>query len=232
MLRSEMRIFILLFALVPGLAAHEMASLSARRQLLAAVSQRQSRAARNSVEKALSTVVAEAKPFFFTPANADDGVWRLLWSTQTADVNPFALPSSVLGGVCAQLISSRDGSVQNIVRWGRDGKKNVELVGSARVRSEKFGRRVRRFVTITGLDVLHDGVRAVTLFAVRKIVDGQQNSDTGYLEDLYNDGSLRISQADNGLMYIYKRELVSVWTRGADTPEPRRALGTWAQSGL
>ena len=28
------------------------------------------------------------------------GTWKLEWSSQTADVNPFATPDSVLGGEC------------------------------------------------------------------------------------------------------------------------------------
>jgi hypothetical protein len=94
------------------------------------------------------------------------------------------------------------------VRWG-DQERSITLVGSASVRVQKLGRRVRRLVTITGLDVLRNGVRALTLFKLRAFVDSEQTGDTGYLEDEYNDGALRISRANNGFVYIYTRELAS-----------------------
>jgi hypothetical protein len=192
-----------------------MASLRARRHLLASVTQRQSRTARKTVEAAVEAVVSEARPLFFSSPKRDDGVWRLLWSSQTADANPWAMPSSVLGGQCVQRIASKERLVQNIVRWGRSGKDSIELVGSASVNVQRVGRRLRRSVTITGLDVLRDGVRALTLFDLRGLVDSQQSGDSGFLEDVYNDGVLRISRANNGFTYIYQRELRRVWAHGA-----------------
>lgn len=193
----------LIFASLAVVSARQIASLRSRTALLSTVAQRQSRGARISVERAVAAVLAEAKPLRFASrrADADDGVWRLLWSSQTADVNPFAHPSSVLGGECVQRISSRDGLVQNVVRWG-----SWELVGSARVRVQRLDRLVRRFVTITGVDIVRAGEQFVTLFNLRALIDQQQVGDSGYLDDVYNDGTLRISRANNGFMYIYCRE--------------------------
>lgn len=192
--------------------AREIASLSARRHLIRSVSQPQGRAARKSVESAAATVIAEARPLLFSELfsdpRRDDGYWRLIWSSQTADsllgMATSSLPSSVLGGECVQRIAGDD--VQNIVRWG-DEASSITLVGSASVRVQKLGRRIRRLITITGLDVLRNGVRALTLFDLRALVDSEQTGDTGYLEDEYNDGVLRISRANNGFVYIYSREL-------------------------
>ena len=59
---------------------------------------------------------------FGTKKGSVEGIWRLVWSSQTSDSNPFAKPEEVLGGECYQVVSAseadrRKGRVENIVSW-------------------------------------------------------------------------------------------------------------------
>ena len=99
--------------------------------LKALLKQRQSAAARASVEEELAQVPASS-PSSFPSINDLNGSWQLVWSSQTADVNPFATPDSVLGGKCIQEIALAEdgcGRLDNVVQWAPRWR----LVGSAAV---------------------------------------------------------------------------------------------------
>ena len=69
-------------------------------KLREAVSLRQSKEHRRTVETILEDLVQISSQKL--PNAGIDGRWRLVWSSQTAEANPFAKPSSVLGGDCYQ----------------------------------------------------------------------------------------------------------------------------------
>jgi hypothetical protein len=79
----------------PGDSAREEQLYQSRSKLLELVDLRQSRKIRSSVEEALEQMIL-LKP----RSNVQDGellgTWRLIWSSQTADVNPFQKPSQVI----------------------------------------------------------------------------------------------------------------------------------------
>jgi len=109
-----------------SLAVGRVSSLT---QLKSLLTQRQSAASRAAVEEAIQSLATA--PLDLGP-QVLSGRWRLLWSSQTADVNPFATPDEVLGGCCFQEIClSADGSgrLDNVVLWA-DGWR---LIGGAAV---------------------------------------------------------------------------------------------------
>ena len=55
--------------------------------------------AQKKVEEAIASLPAAPPAAAWSGLN---GRWKLEWSSQTADVNPFATPASVLGGECIQ----------------------------------------------------------------------------------------------------------------------------------
>ena len=99
----------------------------------------------------IDELLSQRSPLFQRSTNQPvaDGRGDLLWSTPTADVNPFARPESVIGGGSYQ--NWRGNTVENVVSWG-----SVELVGVARL--EPISAREAR-VTIT--DVYLDGLPVV-----------------------------------------------------------------------
>jgi hypothetical protein len=73
-------------------------------KLKEAVGLRQSKNNRRVVETLLEDLVKIGDQNF--PKEGIQGRWRLVWSSQTAESNPFATPSSVLGGDCFQVFPS------------------------------------------------------------------------------------------------------------------------------
>jgi len=79
---------------------------------------RQSSSARKAVETMITSLTPRAPPRL--SAGQLNGRWKLLWSSQTADVNPLATPDSVLGGESIQEVTlsrERFGRLDNIVQW-------------------------------------------------------------------------------------------------------------------
>ena len=109
-----------------ALAVGKASSLT---QLKSLLTQRQSADSRAAVEEAIQSLATV--PLDLGPQDLS-GRWRLLWSSQTADVNPFATPDEVLGGCCFQeicLSADRSGRLDNVVQWA-DGWR---LIGGAAV---------------------------------------------------------------------------------------------------
>ena len=99
-------------------------------ELRSLLSQKQSSDARLAVEQAISSLTA-APATGVGPSDLN-GRWKLEWSSQTADVNPFAQPDEVLGGSCYQdieLSADGRGRLDNVVEWAEGWK----LVGGAAV---------------------------------------------------------------------------------------------------
>ena len=91
------------------------------------LSRRQSSSARKAVETMIVSLT-RAPPRL--RAGQLNGRWKLLWSSQTADVNPLATPDSVLGGESIQEVTlsrERCGRLDNIVQWAP----RWQLVGGA-----------------------------------------------------------------------------------------------------
>ena len=81
--------------LFPGGVGRREELNSCRLRLLEKVQLKQSREHRVQVEEILEKLVTLQSPGT-VQENSLIGTWRLLWSSQTADVNPFQLPSKVL----------------------------------------------------------------------------------------------------------------------------------------
>ena len=81
--------------LFPGNVGRRDEVNTCRLQLLEKVQLKQSREHRVQVEEILEKLV-NLQSTGTVEESALVGTWRLLWSSQTADVNPFQLPSKVL----------------------------------------------------------------------------------------------------------------------------------------
>ena len=201
-------------ALVVGGKAPTSGIVDLRSQL----ARRQSAEARKAVEAAVESLL----PPMPQPVDSSTltGRWKLLWSSQTADVNPFAYPDSVLGGHCFQeieLTTEGHGRVNNVVEWAPRSR----LIGGAAVApaSESASR------SILSIDsaVLELGGRRLdfSLSRFARLIDrtkrkrsegegtGADAGDLvgrGWLECLYLDADLRISRDNTGFLYIHSRE--------------------------
>jgi hypothetical protein len=92
--------------LFPGDVSRREELSTCRLRLLEKVQLKQSREHRVQVEELLEKLVNLQSPGTIQE-NSLVGTWRLLWSSQTADVNPFQLPSKVLFFyVCRHTFSS------------------------------------------------------------------------------------------------------------------------------
>jgi len=85
-----------------GRRGQQRAELKA--QLEEAVNRNQGKGARELVESILEQLIALEGPI--EKRDKLPNLWRLIWSSQTADAFSLALPSSVLGGVCFQRITA------------------------------------------------------------------------------------------------------------------------------
>lgn len=85
-----------------GSRGEQRAELKA--QLFKAVNMNQGKGARELVESILEQLIALEGPI--EKREKLPNLWRLIWSSQTADAFSLALPSSVLGGVCFQRITA------------------------------------------------------------------------------------------------------------------------------
>ena len=96
-------------------------------------SQPQSAVTRAIAEEAIAELTSAGTPPQIAASDLN-GRWRLLWSSQTADVNPFATPDAVLGGKCYQEIDivpkgEQPSRLRNIVQWAPRWR----LVGGATI---------------------------------------------------------------------------------------------------
>jgi hypothetical protein len=79
------------------------AGLTTTAQFRSLIARKQSSAARAAVEEAIEEAIAADSATPVTRLRGLGGRWKLEWSSQTADVNPFASPASVMGGALLAL---------------------------------------------------------------------------------------------------------------------------------
>lgn len=142
------------------------------------------------------------------------GRWRLAWSSQTA--NRFLRPDNVLGGYSTQDISVQDGktTVENAVRWpGWD----LGLLGRASAQVDpkdrqgcKLKLRIDSFeLEVGGKEVqLLRSVLSTPKMSVRDTPNGKRrvlNQREGSITVLYLDDDIRVTLADNGLLFMHQR---------------------------
>ena len=180
---------------------------------------RQSSESRMAVEAALASLLpaGELPPTDPTELN---GRWKLLWSSQTADVNPFAQPDSVLGGECIQAIAlspELTGRLDNIVQWAP----GWQLIGGAAVAPARTA-AARLILSVDSAALQLAGATLdFSLSAFAKLIDrtkrersedegtGADADDLvgrGWLECLLLDGGqLRVSRDNTGFLYVHQR---------------------------
>lgn len=107
-------------------------SAQSHSQLSQLMAQRQSSNNRAAVEELLETL-----PSMSRGGDELNGRWKLEWSSQTADVNPFATPDSVLGGRCIQDIALSNGAGRLLN--AADDNADVGGVGQPRTSSQRAG---------------------------------------------------------------------------------------------
>lgn len=123
-------------------------------ELAPLLGQRQSSSARRAVEVAIASLLPPT-PLDLHPTQLN-GRWKLLWSSQTADVNPFATPDEVLGGSCIQEIDlneDRYGRLSNIVQWAPQWR----LVGGAAVSPVADGPTARSVLSVDSVIIMLGG---------------------------------------------------------------------------
>ena len=197
--------------------------------LALAVEVKQGREARSRVEGILEELIALQGPL--EKREKLPGLWTLIWSSQTADSNPFAKPSSVLGGDCFQRITPEDGiaeaasaRAENLVVWPFLG--GLTLNGGATLEPVNATRSILRIdsfrlelgdatlqlleltklapVTLRDAPVVREGSQLVTVSRGNERV---LNKREGYLDILYfDDEGLRVTVGDNGLLYAHLLE--------------------------
>ena len=201
-------------------------------RLTSLLTQRQSSAGRAAVEDAISELATSAAPN--AEARELNGRWKLQWSSQTSDVNPFAMPDSVLGGACFQeidLSTERVGRLSNVVEWAPRWR----LIGGAAV--EPGGTRVRNILNVDSAVIELGGAKLdFSLSRLAKLIDRTKRERSeeegtgagaddlvgrGWLECIYLDETLRVSRDNTGFLYVHSRVLDD--STGAPTPPLRRA---------
>ena len=200
------------------------AALTTTADLAPLLSRRQSSSARKAVEAMIASLLPRAPPRL--TAGQLNGRWRLLWSSQTADVNPLATPDSVLGGSSIQEVTlsrERYGRLDNIVQWAP----RWQLVGGATLSPAASGPSARSILSVDSVVVELGGARFdFSLSRLAKLIDrtkrqqseaegtgaeGKGKADTdkdigrGWLECIYLDEPLRISRDNTGLLYVHSR---------------------------
>lgn len=182
------------------------------------LSRRQSSSARKAVEAMIASLLPRAPPRL-TAAQLN-GRWRLLWSSQTADVNPLATPDSVLGGSSIQEVTlsrTRCGRLDNIVQWGP----RWQLVGGATLSPAASGPSTRSILSVDSVVIELGGARFdFSLSRLAKLIDrtkrersedadtGAEDDDSvgcGWIECVYLDEPLRISRDNAGFLYVHSR---------------------------
>ena len=212
-------------------AAHAPQAVALSR-LTSLLTQRQSSDGRAAVEEAIAELTASAAPN--AEAHELNGRWRLQWSSQTADVNPFAMPDSVLGGACFQeidLSTKRVGRLSNVVEWAPRWR----LIGGAAV--EPGGTRGRNILNVDSAVIELGGAKLdFSLSSFAKLIDRtkRERSESegtgagaddlvgrGWLECIYVDETLRVSRDNTGFLYVHSRVLDD--SPGAPAAPLRRA---------
>jgi len=105
-----------------GSRGEQRAELKA--QLFKAVNMNQGKGARELVESILEQLIALEGPI--EKREKLPNLWRLIWSSQTADAFSLALPSSVLGGVCFQRITAMSENSRGMDGMGGQGETAAE----------------------------------------------------------------------------------------------------------
>jgi len=186
--------------------------------LAEAVEERQGRDARSRVERILEELIALGGPIERRDKLA--GLWTLIWSSQTADSNPFARPSSVLGGDCFQRIVPEDAGAaraENLVVWPMLG--GLTLNGGATLEAVNATRSILRIdsfrlelgdislqlleltklapLTVRDAPIVKQGSQLVSVS--KQGNERVLNKREGYLDLLYfDDEGLRISIGEQG----------------------------------
>lgn len=142
------------------------------------------------------------------------GRWRLAWSSQTS--NRFLRPDNVLGGYSTQDISVQGGTitVENAVRWpGWD----LCLLGRARAQVDPKDRqgctlklRIDSFELEAGEKKVQllKSVLSTPKLSIRDAPGGKRrvlNQREGSITVLYLDNDIRVTLADNGLLFMHQR---------------------------
>ena len=208
--------------LVASLSVCGAASALTTADLAPLLSRRQSSSAREAVETMIASLTPRAPPRL--SAGQLNGRWKLLWSSQTADVNPLATPDSVLGGESIQEVTlsrERCGRLDNIVQWAP----RWQLVGGATLSPAAGGPSggARSILSVDSVVVELGGMRFdFSLSWLAKLIDGAKRQESedegtgaeeqgdlgrGWLECIYLDEPLRISRDNTGLLYVHSRLL-------------------------
>ena len=130
-MRALIRVSLWLFSCCSASAA----LLAPLARLTATFTQRQSAAGRAAAEEAIAELASDPSQVADVDLN---GRWKLMWSSQTADVNPFATPDEVLGGQCYQdieIVSDGVSRLNNVVEWSPGWK----LIGGAAIEPTAAG---------------------------------------------------------------------------------------------
>lgn len=142
------------------------------------------------------------------------GRWRLAWSSQTS--NRFLRPDNVLGGYSTQDIHVQDGKtmVENAVRWPGWG---LCLVGRAAAQvdpKDRHGSKLKLRIDSFGLGFggkevqLLKSVLGTPKLTVKDTPSGNErvlNQREGSITVLYLDEDIRVTLADNGLLFLHQR---------------------------
>lgn len=188
--------------------------MTLRSSLKSLITQRQSASNRAAVESTIAALAVGDLPG--VRADELNGRWKLEWSSQTADVNPFATPDSVLGGVCFQefdLSGDGRGRLANIVEWAPQWR----LVGGAAVAPS--GSAVRCILSVdTAIFELGGVSLDFSVSRLAKLIDRTKrerseaegtgaNADDlvgrGWLECVYLEDGLRVSRDNTGFLYVH-----------------------------